>query len=310
MNNQQKGSSNVPFILKRSFLGSSIGVIIFAPLFAIYIIVKFFPNTGSNLFSMDINSAGGGPVVPPILWIIFLYMLIAAVYFFIVNHLQFIERIIRLYLNTAFQDSQTLQIAKKIFKNSLRFELSLFFRYYCVPFVLALVALGFGLSAILSFAFNESQDVATAFYKLAVVPVAIMIIYLYMHYYLSTRLRYIWFAYLNNYGDSNFIAKAFTEMKSLNSISGGKAFRKILGTEIKNDMLADAVGFGTGTAISKLPVGGNLGNLGKEVLGGYVGGVVRDTASYSTLETKFNLYRESYSKFFNKDFTPNQKLSV
>jgi|GEM_PF-1125687 len=303
--------ATIPFIMKRSFLGSSIGIVIFAPLFVIYAISKFFPSTASSLFSMDINSAGldGGLMIPPLLWLIFVYIVIAAIYFFIVNHIQFVERAIRLYTGSSLKDVETMGIAKKIFKDSFKFKVSLFIKYYLVPTILGLIALGFGLFAIFSFAYSNNQDVSIAFYELAVVPIAVLVIWAYVHYYLFAKLRYVWFSYLNNYGEENSTAKAFFEMNSLNALPSDGSFKKAMTTEFKNEMLGDAAAFGTGTLASQIPGRGALGELGKEVVGGYSAGMSRDIASYATLEAKFNLYKEAYSKLFNKDFVPNMKIT-
>lgn len=295
--------------MKRSFLGSSIGIIIFVPLFVVYILAKFFPATASNLFSMDVFSGGldTGLTIPPVLWLVFVYIIIAAIYFFVVDHLQFIERSVKLYTGSVLTDSETMEIAKRIFGDSVKFKVSLFLKYYLVPTLLGLITFGFGLFSIFSFVYNENQNVSIAFYKLTVVPIAVLVIWAYSHYFLFSKLRHIWFSYLNNYGEENSIIKTFSEVKSLNALDDG-SFKKTITSEVKNEMVGDAAAFSVGTLASQIPPKGALGEVGKEIAGGYSAGLSRDMASYSTLEIKFNLYKTAYNKFFGRNLVSNKRL--
>jgi hypothetical protein len=299
MPEDQKDTTNIPFILKRSFLGFNWGIIIFLPLLVFGFIALNFPEVFSNANSNTLAE---------LLIFVGIYALIATIYSLIVTQLQFIERIIRLYTNNQ-QSSDTISVAKKIFRNSLSFKLKLFFKYYLIALIIALASFGYSFYVIYNFAFGTvNLEINIAEYHIIAVIVIFFLDWIYFHYYISSKLRYVWFSYLNNYGNENSTGEAFNEMNNLNNISGNKTFKKTLFTEDKNDALVDATRFGVGVINSQIKVPNVLSGEAKKIASGYVIGVAGDMASYNTLQINFELYKKAYSQFFGKDFVVNEKL--
>jgi uncharacterized membrane protein len=296
--NTTKNSSNLPFIFRQSFLGSTLGAIIFLPLLVGYIYVKFFNHLDLSDLKTQFN----------VMIFIGIYAVIAAIYSFVISQLQLMERVISLYTSKDNVDSSPV-IAKKILWDSIKFKLKIFLKYYSLAIIISLAVFGYGFSVVYNFAFADGdQNMTTAALKLIIVPVVFLFDWVYYHYFISAKLRYLWFSYINNYGEIDSIQKTFEEMNDLNTVSKGEMFKKALLTQIKNDSSVDVIRLGIGNSSNSIKTSNPLGEVTKDIAGGYSIGVTSDVAANNTLGTYFDLYKKAYGEFYKKDFIVNSKI--
>ena len=296
MNNHR---SNTSFIFKRSFLGISWGVIIFAPLFVFYAYIKIYSNT--------INLSDPSTAIR-ILIFLAVYGLIAGIYSIVISHLQTLERLIRLYTNAEKSDLETMEIAKKVFRNSLKFSLLIFIKYYAIPLGAFLASLGYTALGMFRFIYDDTQKMSHAMYAIGVLVIIGILDWIYIHYYLTSKLRFAWFSYLNNYGNNDSLGKSFKEMRDLNNVSGKSSLFRSLKTQIKNDIGTDAAKLGISTLAQNIQPVSVLGRELKDISRGYAANVTGDMFSYRTLKAQYNLYREAYKLTYGKDFVENPNL--
>jgi len=297
--NPQDLTNSSGLVFKQTFLGLYLGLIIFAPLFIVFILVKYFPGV-INLDSFENQ----------IKMILFagIYGIVAAIYSLYITHKQFLQRILILYTKGSFQPARVESISNVIFKDAFKFRLRLVIKYYLIVIVAALLAFALTYYAIHQFVFGEQYEISTVLYQLGIVAVLIIFIWSYSRYYLTAKLRYVWFAYLNNYGVEGAHMKAVEEMSTLNSITKGNPMLRSMLAQIKNDTLADISGTVVGSAIQSIPSATKIGGDLKNIAGGFAKQYAYDLANYQTLMNNYNLYNSAYKEAFKSDYTINNRL--
>ena len=303
MDNKEKSPNNLIgtglLVFKQTFIGFYWGLVIFTPLFITYILVKYLP--GFFDFTNPHDQIR-------IILLIVVYGVVVAVFSIVVTHLQFIQRLLILYTRGILSPKRVKSVSKLIFKDTFLFRLYLIAKYYLLVIILSLTACGFSYLTIHQFLFGEQYNVSVVLYKLGVVAAAVLIIWFYNRYYLSAKLRYAWFSFLNNFDNFNVYEKTIQEMNVLNSIKNGNSMLRSMTTQMKNDTIADAAGTGMSLSIHSIKSSANLMGPIKDIAGGYVKQFAYDLANYHTLINNHDLYSDAYKKFFNKDYVINSKF--
>lgn len=288
----ENNNSEIAFIFKRSFLGF-FWVIVFLPLFIAYFWFKSTsPETLAILYGVSVEN-------PYIIGGIIFYAIIGAIYAFITGHTKYTERVIRLMSEkngTKMMPKQSLFLSKKIFKDSVRFRLSLFFKYYWIISVIYIAALCFAIGTLYQFAFKETVSISQTGIVFAITGLVVLIGWVFTHFILAAKTRFIWFTYMSHFGEPISNKELFDEVKKLNAVDSKDDRTAMLGY-LKRDMTADAGSVVTSSAVDVvIPKG-----LGSDVAKGYARGMAVDAAEYSKIKLNFAQYKEAYNKLYGKE---------
>ena len=205
------------------------------------------------------------------------------------------------------QDEQSLKITKKILWSYIKYELTIFMRFYALYF--ALLILG-----VVGISLLATMIVFTKYTMfLFLIPVGIIIyclVYLWLLPY--GKLRFVPFVFLDYYNSPSFPYKeAFSQMEKLNQISKGEFLLKAIAA----DFGASGINTLTEMAISQLSrAAGSIApdNKFRGVVGKLVGGYTRE---YTNQITEFGkiiavyiLYRYARKKVLDDPQYVNNNL--
>ena len=284
-------NSETAFIFKRSFLGF-FWAIVFLPLFIAYFWFK-------SASPETLASYGIGVENPYIIGAIIFYGFIGGVYAFITGHTKYIERVIRLMSEkneVKMMPKQSLLLSKKIFKDTVRFRLSLFLKYYWLISTVYILTLCFAIGTLYQFAFKETVTISQTGIVFAVSGLVVLIGWIFTHFILSAKTRFIWFTYMSHFGENISNDQLFDEIKKLNAVDSKDDRIAMLGY-LKRDMVADAGSVVTSSAVDVvIPKG-----LGSDIAKGYARGMAIDAAEYSKIKLNFTQYKEVYNKLYGKN---------
>lgn len=180
------------------------------------------------------------------------------------------------YDNKKLSQKQSWRIAKKLLWSALSLKIYIFFKYHFWFFLIffSSLFLSFYFPIALKIKYNPWIWVATFIIFLPIV--------MYMaFYYLKIKLRYIWFVFLDFYGQPEFSYKnLFQEMKQLNDINKGETFKKSLMTNLGADLSYQGVTTVVGSTVSWLTK-----DLGKDFkfAGGILTAGANEIANYNRL---------------------------
>jgi len=283
-------NSDVAFIFKRSFLGFFWGVI-FMPLFIAYFWIKSLSPEESAAYNIGVEN-------PYLMGGIFFYVIVIAVYAFITAHIKSTERVIRLMSDkdgNKMMPAQSLMVSKKIFKNSIKFEFIQFMKYYSLMVVIYVVAFGNVLRVFFNF-LDETATLSETGTAFAIGGVVILVGYIYTHYFLAAKTRFLWFIYMSHFGEGFSSSAIFDEVKKLNSVDKGDDKVAMFGY-LKRDMAADISSFTTSSTIDAVAPKG----LGSDIAKGYARGMAIDAVEYSKMKLNYAQFKDAYSKVYGKN---------
>lgn len=287
-------SERAQLITKRTFFAFWLGLLVFMPLFLLWVIVKFELVSLSKIIE-DIR----------FFYVLAVFFFFAGVYSFFTSHLLSVEKI--LWIDSYFDrkklsPDESLKIAKKMFIPTLKFRLLLFFRYYLLSTVIFLILLS-GLVAYLHFDF----PLKGGFYFIIGFAIGSAILGFYVFYYLKLRLRYAWFLFFDNYTNKNFsISQLFKEMENLNEVNKNETFKKLLAIHLGSDFVTDMTKSTAGFLVSKI-----IGRTTKtreaasDLLSGYVSGLLTEMGNYGKNIANYIFYR--YARFYL--YNESQKIN-
>jgi len=228
------------------------------------------------------------------------------VYVLLFSHLFSIEQTI--WIDSYFdgkdlEPSISLKIARKLFWKTLSIRMVLFIRYYLLPTTLLILALAYfcylvfqpnSLAVIIPDVLKARSENPNLAILLIYFTVIAILSWVYI-YYISIKLRYVWFIVLDNYGNPYFSThELLTTMRQLNNISKSDSFKKSLLIHIGADTVkavADNVIWAGLSAINKM---GKSGKIFSGVSGGYATEVTNQISSYSKKIGDYILYRSAH----------------
>ncbi len=288
----------IAFIFKRSFLGF-FWVIVFLPLFIAYFWFK-------SASPETLAAYGIGVENPYVIGCIIIYGIIGAVYAFITGHTKYIERVIRLMSDKngeKMMPKQSLLLSRKIFKETVKFRLSLFFKYYSVIALVYVVTLFYAMGTLHRFVFSDTVPSSQAAIAFVIAGIVVLFGWMFTHFFLAAKTRFIWFTYMTHYGDAVSNTVLFDEVKKLNNVDSKDDRGAIVGY-IKRDMSADVGSFATSSTVDAVASKG----LGSDVIKGYARGMAIDAAEYSKIKLNYSQYKEAYNKVYGKNPELSSKL--
>lgn len=294
----QQKNSEVAFIFKRSFLGF-FWLIVFLPLFIAYFWFK-------SLSPETLASYGIGVENPYMIGSIIVYGIIGAIYAFITRHTKYMERVIRLMSDKNGEKmipKQSLLLSKKIFKETVKFKLVLFLKYYLIISLIYAGTLCYAVGTLYVFTFKGTFPVSHVYIAFAFVALVILIMWIYTHFFLAAKTRFVWFTYMSHYGADISNTALFDEVKELNSINLKDEKSAMVGY-LKRDIAADVGSFAISSTVDTVASKG----LGSDVSKGYARGMAIDAAEYSKIKLNFSQYKEVYNKVYGKNPELSPKL--
>lgn len=294
----EQKNSEVAFIFKRSFLGF-FWVIVFLPLLIAYFWFRSASPEKLAAYNIGVEN-------PFIIGGVIIYGIIGIIYSFITGHTKYIERVIRLMSDKngeKMMPKQSLLLSRKIFKQTAKFKLALFFKYYSIVALVYAVTLFYAIGTLIRFAFSDTVLASQAGIAFAVAGVVVLIGWIYTHFFLAAKTRFIWFTYMSNYGNDLPNTSLFDEVKKLNGVDS-KDDRSAMVGYLKRDMAADAGSFATSSTVNVV----TPKELGSDVVKGYARGMVVDAAEYSKIKLNYSQYKEVYSKVYGKKPELSSKL--
>lgn len=209
--------------------------------------------------SIDDKNIPGLIVVGILGLVIILLLSIAPAWFIVIAHIFKIERII--WIDSFFDkvpltDSESWKLAKSLFWPGLRLEIRIFFRYY---FLVYLVTVG----SLIAYVVLAIMHKLTFDPRLFLIGLAITVGVLWLYtLYISIKLRYIWFIFIDLYGSPGFSHRQiFEQLGQLNTIYQQESFKKLVATSLGIDAAGNAAGSAIGLGTQGLS---HLGKAGKE----------------------------------------------
>lgn len=283
-------NSDIAFIFKQSFINLFWGII-FIPLFITAFWFKFTPPEKLDAYGMNLDN----------LYIrtgIAFYIILVAIYAFINTHIKNTETVIRLMSEkdgNKITSAQSSMISKKIFSNSIKFEFIQFLKYYFFAVLIYIVVFGNVLRVFFNF-LDETATVKEAGIAFAIGGATILLGYIYTHYFLAAKTRFIWFTYMSHYGENFSSSALFDEVKKLNNIDKSDDRVAIVGY-FKRDMAVDGSSLVTSSTIAGMVPKG----LGSDVANGYVRGIAVDASEYSKMKLNYRQYKKAYNTVYGKN---------
>lgn len=254
-------NSEVAFIFKRSFLGF-FWIVIFLPLFIAYFWFKSASPEALASYNIGVEN-------PYIIGGIIIYGIIGAIYAFITRHTKYIERVICLMSDKNGEkmiSERSLLLSRKIFKETAKFKLALFLKYYSIIALVYLVTFCYTIATLYRFALGDIVSVSQVGMVFAVAGAVVLIGWIYTHFFLAAKTRFIWFTYMSHYGNPISNASLFDEVKKLHDVDSNDDRSAMVGY-LKRDMAADVGSFATSSTIDAAAPGGLVRTLSKATQG-------------------------------------------
>ena len=287
-------NSDVAFIFKRSFLGFFWGII-FLPLFVGYFFLKVVSPDALAAHNIGVGN-------PYVMGGIIFYMIITALYSFVVGHVKHMEQVIRLMSDIKEKkmlSAQSLLLSKKIFKDSVKFKIALFLKYY---WFVSVVYLFVFVGALYQFVYAPFYQKVVA---LVFAGVVALIGWMYVHFFLAAKTRFGYFIFLSHFGELLPTHELFNEMKKLSVADSNDDGIAMMGY-LKRDTAVDLGSVVTSSTVDSF---GSRG-LGSDIAKGYARGVAFDASEYSKLELDYNQYKTVYNKVYGKNPELNPGLMI
>jgi len=294
--------SDISFIFKRGFLGFFWGII-FIPLFIAYFWLK-----SSSPKELAIENIGVEN--PYIIGLVIFYGIVGAIYSFVISQIKKTETVIRLMSTDDIKPKDSLILSKKIFKESYKFSFVIFVKYYLIMwiFILCILAYDIGLlsnlaSNIFDFTYANNSQPTYIIYSLVITALIVFTSWIYTHFFLSAKIRFFWFTYINHYGENLTAKQLLTEVAKLNKADPNDDKEAMLGY-FKRDSALDAGSAVTSAAVNFVAPK----SLGSDIVKGYARGVYTDANEYSKMQLNYTQYKKAYLKTFGKNPEISKKL--
>lgn len=243
------------------------------------------------------------------LYIGIFFLPFALVYIFALTHLFSFEKVLWI---DSYHDKARLglkgsfRVAKKLFWASFVFRLYLFFRYYFFPLAAFLFL---AIVAIIIPGENENYRYNPFLWIAGAIFLGPIILYIYF-YYLKIKLRYVWFLYLDLYGNQGFFYRnIFSEMRLLNAVGKSEIFQKSLVVSLGADVVQSVVGFSLGAMFHGMM--GGSGRAGRVIAGtvsAYANEVTAQASSLAKLAANYILYLYSREQLYGESSIRNEKV--
>lgn len=235
---------------KKSFLGKRIAVLILPPtvIFVVMAAIGMYVLSSANQTgSGDVLSAGS----LRLLWTSLALLALAILYYVVVSSLFFLEKLVWVdsrYDKKILDEKTSWRIAKKLFWPSQAIRVQLFFRYYVpgaiVAALLVYMCIRFSSVVLSRGAGGEFLGIAN------IVIAALLVLYFYA---LKIKFKFLWFIFLDLYGQSGYSFSALTnEMKLLNTIDKEKIRSRAIVLELLNDAFGATGGRGIGVTAGRV----------------------------------------------------------
>ena len=230
-------------------------------------------------------------------------------YYYLISFLVSIEK--HLWIDSAFDNramdsKMSWHIAWKLIFPVIGLSFQVIVRYY-LP-AIAVVIIGF-----LGLAYTSSKvDLVNFFGNVMWIPlicILLLIVVAVYFYLLRTRLRFIFFLFIDRYNKGDFsYSSLFQEMKKLNEISKTDGFKKALVINFGSDVFYNVSLYVLGVIKSGLDSIGGISGLFGAIAKPFAEESARQIASFARLTAIYLLYSQARFMLYNKPQEENKYI--
>ena len=230
-------------------------------------------------------------------------------YYYLISFLVSIEK--HLWIDSAFDNrvmdsKMSWHIAWKLIFPVIGLSFQVIVRYY-LP-AIAVVIIGF-----LGLAYTSSKvDLVNFFGNVMWIPlicILLLIVVAVYFYLLRTRLRFIFFLFIDRYNKDDFsYSGLFQEMKKLNEISKTDGFKKALVINFGSDVFYNVSLYVLGVIKSGLDSIGGISGLFGAIAKPFAEESARQIASFARLTAIYLLYSQARFMLYNKPQEENKYI--
>lgn len=230
----------------------------------------------------------------------------AIIYSMVIGFIFDIEK--RIWVDSHFDNRQlepkdSWRIAMKLFWPAFHMRLRIVLAYYLFPIFGMMAVTTLLMIAIFKLAFD-----GPLIYVFLALPVLFVIGIFVYSYYIRTKLRYVWFIFLDRVGTSYSYRLLIDEMKKLNEVSRTETFKKSLVTNIGTDsanVLANV-------AVNSISYGLSMFGKGGKLLGGltqvYGKELTRQATDLGNIAAQYIIYKFATKEVYGNDQIVNEEL--
>ncbi len=240
-----------------------------------------------------------------ILWLVVILFPFALLYMLIMAHIFFVEK--NLWIDSFFDQKnlslkESQRIARKLIWPTLLLKANIFFRYY---FLQIIVLFTISFLIVLFFGSFERWWIAVVL-LFFVFPISAY----FWHIFIKTKLRYLWFVFFDNYGNSDFSYKfLYSEIRKLNEINRSDSFQKSLVACLGSDVANNLITFSTNGMIkSSFSKFGVVGDVAGDTSASYAAEVFAQFASLSKIVANYLLYQVAFRELYKKEKRINENI--
>jgi hypothetical protein len=199
-----------------------------------------------------------------------------------------------------------------MFWKAVLFRLNIFLRYYLWPILVVLAVI----AAQIMFTVNVYEPAIAQKFVLWSIGIigAIFIGLIVYSYYITVKLRYTWFIFIDTYTNADLnMGAILKQMKELNTVMKSESFKKALVLEFGTDSVAAVTSLAVSVISEGISKGASLlggsGALG-EMLGGltktYGQELAKQAASYGNIVAMYMLYRSARKVAYGQEQSVNE----
>jgi hypothetical protein len=199
--------------------------------------------------------------------------------------------------NRTLTPKQSWRIALKLFKPAMQLVLRTAFAYYFLPFFFAITTIYITLMALQSN--NYLTNLYDPFSKFIIVEAGSIIILLPYVIYMQTRLRFLWFVFLDHAGQPNYSSSLVLQKTSeIHHISKKETFSKALVTILTAStagMITDlaTTQIAQGLAMASGVSGSITGKVGSNLISVFGKSYARQIVSFGAIASIYILYMQA-----------------
>jgi hypothetical protein len=256
----------------------------------------------------DFNSIPSGQSTGWVILLI-LYIFVAVVYSTIIRFIFEIEK--QIWVDSYFDQknltlSQSWNLAKRLFWPAIVFRFRISVQYYLIPMLVAIISVVVIVYFVTLLLGAGDASVGIISYFIAIILFLIGIFG--YSYYIRTKLRYVWFIFLDKFGSDFSYNSAIEEMNNLNRISKSEIFKKSLILNIGTDSINSLARSIIGTISYGMSSFGNTGKMLGGLMRVYGEEASRQATDLGNISAHYILYRFARKEAYGTEQRVNENL--
>jgi len=205
--------------------------------------------------------------------------------------------------NKHLEPKDSWRIAKKLFVPAFVMRFKIAFRYYVLPVIGFVAVVGIIVVGLAQMGLGQAAVVATVLSPfLAIIGIIIF------SYYIRTKLRYVWFIFLDKYGTEYTHHQLIEEMNKLNTVSKSETFKKSLIANLGTDSVNLLANVAIGTISHGMSMFGKGGKLLGNLTQAYGQALSRQAADLGNIAGQYLIYRFALKEVYGKEQVVNEEL--